>query len=150
MKLALGQLSSSNCLFIFGCAGIYDSSWSALHKVYNQASLERPLSASEPPHTPGGKEGKTNWIHSFDLSRAVLSSMLPERSKKNETQQGPAAAVRVYSLADNLPEYRGVILEYAKELSSGMLFSLPWQRSVTPLTAVSSRLGRQRAARAEG
>lgn len=115
--------SSSNRICIFRCAGIYDSSRSALHTLYNSRSYGRPALTSPPPSPPGlNNGGKTNRIHSFDLSRAVLASMLPER---DGGVQPPTTAVGVYNLADDLPEYRTVVLAYANELLSRIADGLP-------------------------
>eukprot|EP00531_Pseudo-nitzschia_arenysensis_P010094 CAMPEP_0116136754 /NCGR_PEP_ID=MMETSP0329-20121206/11897_1 /TAXON_ID=697910 /ORGANISM="Pseudo-nitzschia arenysensis, Strain B593" /LENGTH=421 /DNA_ID=CAMNT_0003631651 /DNA_START=179 /DNA_END=1441 /DNA_ORIENTATION=- len=103
-------------LCIFRCAGIYDSSRSALHTLYkNYESGNFPAkkqSSSSPTPTTGNK---TNRIHSFDLARGVLSAMFREGdSEKNEPLE--STGVRIYNLSDDLPEVRAVVLSYAQEL----------------------------------
>jgi len=86
--------------FIFRCAGIYDSSRSALHTVYKQQQEETSTTATRtrtvPPMTKtktttprivAGQPNnpiqsntivsstKTNRIHSYDIARAIVASM---------------------------------------------------------------------------
>ncbi len=108
--------NNRNRLCIFRCAGIYDSSRSALHTLYRNFESGNfpatPQSSSSPAPTIGNK---TNRIHSFDLARGVLSAMFREEDgEKNESLE--SSGVRVYNLSDNLPEVRAVVLSYAQEL----------------------------------
>ena len=102
-------------LSIFRCAGIYDSSRSALHTVYKNLETGKlidpiqKLSSSVP--TTGNK---TNRIHSIDLARGVLSGMFHNENREDSNVE--SSVVRIYNLADNLPEVRSVVLSYAQEL----------------------------------
>jgi hypothetical protein len=101
-------------LCIFRCAGIYDSSRSALHTIYNNlASSALPSSLRLPSSSLPSTGNKTNRIHSIDLARGVFSGMFQEIKKKDELKY---SEVRIYNLADNLPESRSVVLSYAQEL----------------------------------
>lgn len=123
-------------LCIFRCAGIYDSSRSALHTVYKNLGAEGTdpsqmfaSSASVPINTVGNK---TNRIHSVDLARAVLSGMF----LIEENELGNPA--RIFNLADNLPEVRSVVLSYALKLLSsiGIGVSTAGTKEAAPQIAV--------------
>mmetsp|Transcript_1133 Transcript_1133/g.2552 ORF Transcript_1133/g.2552 Transcript_1133/m.2552 type:complete len:441 (+) Transcript_1133:141-1463(+) len=106
--------NGSHCrrrLCIFRCAGIYDSSRSALHTVYKNLAVTTRANSSSPPTKSGNK---TNRIHARDLARGVLSGMF---QKGNHTDD---SGVGIYNLADNLPEERSVVLSYARELLSSI------------------------------
>ena len=110
--ISLSDGHAHNRLRIFRCAGIYDESRSALHTVYKNLESGKltdpiPKYTSSPPTTGS----KTNRIHSFDLARAVVAGMFDDDIK---------AAVRIYNLADDLPEYRSVVLSYAQELLASL------------------------------
>ena len=117
-------------LCIFRCAGIYDSSRSALHTVYkNPATIggaagrrtalsSRTASSSSSLVLPNTAGNKTNRIHSIDLARGVLSGMFP--NKEHDSNNNNAEAVRIFNLADNLPESRSVVLSHALELLSSI------------------------------
>lgn len=102
-------------LRIFRCAGIYDSSRSALHTVYKNLRLEtssktqRTLSSSV-----STTANKTNRIHSIDLARAVLSGMFQEVNDDDEEIR--SSEVRIYNIADDLPEARSVVISHAQDL----------------------------------
>mmetsp|Transcript_35716 Transcript_35716/g.40141 ORF Transcript_35716/g.40141 Transcript_35716/m.40141 type:complete len:475 (+) Transcript_35716:50-1474(+) len=114
-----------NRLCIFRCAGIYDSSRSALHTTFRQgvrygvtansistnddddvvAAL--PRSALSKPTTGN----KTNRIHSVDLARGVLAGLMMSNSLPSN---------RIYNLADDQPELRSIVLSYAHKLLSSI------------------------------
>jgi nucleoside-diphosphate-sugar epimerase len=98
-------------LCIFRCAGIYDSSRSALHTVYKQGYHPSARSSStDVSNNDSGTVSKTNRIHSSDLARAVVQSMLM-------LQDVPLSPpYRIYNLADDLPETRSVVLDFASNL----------------------------------
>lgn len=89
---------------IFRCAGIYDSSRSALHTIYKSGSI--------PPHEPSndGSMTITNRIHSYDIARAIVGSM-KQFGTCNDSRQS-----RIYNLADDEPASRSVVLNYAADL----------------------------------
>jgi len=70
-----------------------------------------PRKSSSSTSTAGSK---TNRIHSVDLARGVLSGMF-QQGNKNDGKYGNAE-VRIFNLADNLPEARSVVLSHAREL----------------------------------
>jgi hypothetical protein len=105
----------SRRLCIFRCAGIYDSSRSALHTLYKKNQSATPTdptrtSSSSLPTT----RNKTNRIHSMDLARGVMSGMFQEVNCRDDKVK--KSEVRIYNLADNLPEARSVVLSHAQEL----------------------------------
>ena len=82
-------------LCIFRCAGIYDSSRSALHTVYNNLLSKEEAeeggiapSTSTPIMTSVSTEkatiNKTNRIHSVDLARAVILAMFNTNEHDND------------------------------------------------------------------
>ncbi|GAX21965.1 hypothetical protein FisN_16Hh044 [Fistulifera solaris] len=84
-------------LAIFRCAGIYGPGRSALHTAYRNTALE------------GG--GITNRIHTHDLSRAVVACM-----RKSLGESRKMGDCEIFNLADDLPESRVVVLNYARDL----------------------------------
>jgi len=103
-------------LCIFRCAGIYDSSRSALHTLYKNLEAGTLTDAPQSFSSPTPKTGnKTNRIHSIDLARGVLSAMFRDEDRR-ENNQLESSGVYIYNLSDNLPEVRSVVLSYAQEL----------------------------------
>lgn len=103
-------------LCIFRCAGIYDSSRSALHTLYKNLEAGTFTDVPQNLSSPTPKTGnKTNRIHSFDLARGVLSAMFRDEDRKQNNQL-ESSGVHIYNLSDNLPEVRSVVLSYAQEL----------------------------------
>ena len=103
-------------LCIFRCAGIYDSSRSALHTLYKNLEAGTLTDAPQNLSSTTPKTGnKTNRIHSLDLARGVLSAMFRDEDRK-ENNQLESSGVHIYNLSDNLPEVRSVVLSYAREL----------------------------------
>ena len=103
---------------IFRCAGIYDSTRSALHTVYKQgyhppppssssSSSSSSASASSTPASNGGGS-ITNRIHTFDIARAIVASITSVVPRTEEPH--------IYNLADNLPAPRSEVLAYAANL----------------------------------
>lgn len=83
---------------IFRCAGIYGKTRSALHTTWKQG-FRRPEVARQP-------EVRTNRIHELDIARAILASM----------KQDSPFDFRIYNLADDEPEMRSVVMDYASSL----------------------------------
>lgn len=83
---------------VFRCAGIYDSTKSALHTVYKNGKPTL-LAASM------ASEGKVSRIHSYDVARAIASSMAQQYGH-----------FRVFNLADDEPTSRSHVMTYAAEL----------------------------------
>ena len=138
-----------NCrrfLYIFRCAGIYDSSRSALHTVYQQG-YNPPPSISDTNSSSSTQKKKnislTNRIHSLDIARAVNAAFF-SRNTKHDIDSTPC--YRIYNLADNKPEARSVVLSYAKELLIGIGCDLP-QPSSTESTTNPSRSSQTRQSR---
>ena len=110
-----GDSSRKRRLRIFRCAGIYDSSRSALHTVYKNLESATPASPSRSLKSSIPTTGnKTNRIHCIDLARGVLSGMFEGANYKDSKLE--YSGVRIYNLADNLPESRSIVLSYAQEL----------------------------------
>jgi len=113
-------------LRIFRCAGIYDSSRSALHTVYKNLELSQSSKKTRNSTTPGRTTmNKTNRIHASDLARGVLSAMFQEVN--GEDKDITNSEVRVYNLADDLPEARSVVISHAQDLLASIGFE---QRAV--------------------
>jgi hypothetical protein len=122
-------------LCIFRCGGIYDSSRSALHTVYKNGL---PESAETNQKT----SDLTNRIHSTDIARAVLASMLQqhdhnEDSSSSSPEEGGEEGNyyffhRVYNVVDSLPESRAVVMEYAAHLLSSVGVPVARTASCTP------------------
>jgi nucleoside-diphosphate-sugar epimerase len=129
------QQQQQQQLRIFRCAGIYGPHQSALHTIWRQhqqqpSSLQRitprpslataaTVATSDPART---KHDLINRIHITDLARAVVSSMIVGSIPLDGDKQ-PSSNVRVYNLADDLPESRQVVIQYAMDLleSKGLL-----------------------------
>ena len=89
---------------VFRSAGIYGNDRSALHTVYRQGlPVER-----DPPSSSNHAKGNdvTNRIHEEDLAAAIVASMLGSEADKFE----------VFNVADNLPESRRVVMDYAASI----------------------------------
>ena len=132
-----------NRLCIFRCAGIYDSSSSALHTVFRQgfgfdnvadATATATATATNIAAVPRSMSSKattgnkTNRIHTVDLARGVLAGMFQQNCNENEKRNGSMsnslATNRIYNLADNLPEARPIVLSFARELLSSIEISV--------------------------
>mmetsp|Transcript_11490 Transcript_11490/g.24363 ORF Transcript_11490/g.24363 Transcript_11490/m.24363 type:complete len:525 (-) Transcript_11490:2792-4366(-) len=133
-----GEMNRRLC--IFRCAGIYDSSRSALHTVYKNpaaigeaagrrtalSSRTAPSSSSPSSVLPNTAGNKTNRIHSIDLARGVISGMFPNKHYDSDNKiNNHAKAIRIFNLADNLPESRSVVLSHAVELLSSIGIGQP-------------------------
>jgi hypothetical protein len=122
-------------LCIFRCGGIYDASRSALHTVYKNG-------LPEIAETNQKTSDLTNRIHSTDIARAVLASMLQqhdhnEDSSSSSPEEGGGGGNynffhRVYNVVDSLPESRAVVMEYAAHLLSSLGVSVARTASRTP------------------
>ena len=108
-------------LAIFRCAGIYDSSRSALHTIFRDGYSSSSVSP---------RDDVTNRIHSKDIARAVLASMLKVKSPHQ---------TRVYNLADNLPESRSTVLAYAADLLRGKGVPIKEQNRASDSLSVRGR-----------
>jgi hypothetical protein len=145
-----------NRLCIFRCAGIYDSSSSALHTVFrqgvgfdnvanaNDATATATATATNVAAVPRSMSLKattgniTNRIHSVDLARGVLAGMFQQNCNENENRGGSMsnslATNRIYNLADNLPESRPIVLSFARELLSSIDISVTEDVTTTAIT----------------
>jgi hypothetical protein len=102
---------------VFRCAGIYDSSKSALHTVWkNMATTPPPSLPLSSTTTSNRNETMTNRIHVSDIASAVLTSM--DIADTNEKQQLRQRNFRVFNLADDCPAKRSQVLNYANHLLS--------------------------------
>jgi nucleoside-diphosphate-sugar epimerase len=94
---------------VFRCAGIYGGDQSALHTVFKEACLQqggsstRDSTAASLSASTVTSNNKTNRIHVYDLASAVVAA----------TEQ---TASGIYNLADNEPETRAVVMDYARQL----------------------------------
>ena len=125
----------SKRLRIFRCAGIYDSSRSALHTVYRSLKSNTEINFSQKSLASSPKiENKTNRIHSTDLARGVLSGMCKEIDNEDDKVD---KLVRIYNLADNLPESRSVVLNYAQNLLASIGIDQDYLGNANETTDVS-------------
>jgi nucleoside-diphosphate-sugar epimerase len=92
-------------LSIFRCGGIYGPGRSAMHTIFQKGMPAAPTPNSDKPPAMD----LTNRIHEHDLAAAVVASMLLEK----EDSLPPCT---IYNLADDQPESRRVVLEYASNL----------------------------------
>lgn len=121
-------------LSIFRCAGIYGPTRSALHTVFQKGVLvSTPNSSSD-----NDKKTKilTNRIHEHDLAASVVASM---NMKIPLEKDYPLLACAIYNLADNQPESRSVVLEYATNLLKSIHVPLETRSSMAKETSVRSR-----------
>jgi hypothetical protein len=110
-------------LYIFCCAGIYDSCRSALHTVYQQGYNPPSTSDTNSSHLKKNNISLTNRIHSLDIACAVVAAFFTKKSKNKSDVD--STYYRIYNLADNKPEARPIVLSYAKELLTGIGCDLP-------------------------
>ena len=173
-RVATMGKSNSKChhsLYIFRCAGIYGPNSSALHTLYKRGrsdSAIQPVSstslilgnknrtntASIPNSTKTPKKGITNRIHIKDIARAVVAAMARQpnvngtctsynTNLNNKTQQ----SCFVYNLADDRPEARDVVMNFAYRLFEAANITLPAKsESNNESTIPSSRRTRRRSA----
>jgi nucleoside-diphosphate-sugar epimerase len=143
-------------LSIFRCAGIYGPTRSALHTVFQKGM---PLQSSTPPTTTSDSDsssdkpvlldlaGLTNRIHEVDLAACVVASMLLEKEKEKSDIINPLSAscscATIYNLADDQPESRGTVLEYASDLLKSIKVKVQ-TRSAVADTDMSVRARRRR------
>lgn len=105
-------------LHIFRCAGIYSDDQSALHTVYRNG-YESKTSGDNNPISD--EKSKTNRIHVLDIAQAVVAAM---RIHSSHQLQISEHNYRIFNLADNLPENRLVVFDYAAKLLMDMGFSV--------------------------
>jgi nucleoside-diphosphate-sugar epimerase len=138
-------------LSIFRCAGIYGPTRSALHTVFQKGM---PLPSSTPPkisesNSDSAKpvlldlKGLTNRIHEEDLAACVVASMLLEKGKEESEINPMSAGATLYNLADDQPESRGVVLEYASDLLKSIRVPVQTRSSVAA-EGMSGRARRRR------
>ncbi|CAJ1963725.1 unnamed protein product [Cylindrotheca closterium] len=127
---------------VFRCAGIYDSTKSALHTLWKkQQKLPRDNEAAttafqllqdNQPSTQKGKqedsttsttivESKTNRIHVADIAQAIVNSMMMMMEGEDEEQRSNSSPFEIYNLSDDLPERRSKVMEYASNLLTNRL-----------------------------
>jgi nucleoside-diphosphate-sugar epimerase len=107
---------------IFRCAGLYGPERSALHSLWKGRTMNVSPTA-----------GITNRIHETDVARAIVASMaMPSKGDS-----------RVYCLADDEPESRAVVMQYAANLfeSIGITVSIEEDSDSSPSTTRSKRRG---------
>jgi nucleoside-diphosphate-sugar epimerase len=138
-------------LSIFRCAGIYGPTRSAVHTVFQKGM---PLQSSTPQNNNSDNDndsnkpvlldltGLTNRIHEEDLAACVVASMLMEEQDKEKKDPRTAGTI-IYNLADDQPESRGVVLEYASDLLKSIHVPVMTRSSVAE-EGMSSRARRRR------
>ena len=126
-------------LRIFRCGGIYDNSRSALHTIYKKGYQELSGKREDGTSRPSTLENDVaNRIHSTDIARAVLASMFQESPESH----------RVYNLADDLPESRRVVMDYAYHLFQSADIQTPvFQKSSNSNSSKSIRSRRRKVER---
>jgi nucleoside-diphosphate-sugar epimerase len=122
-------------LSIFRCGGIYGPGRSAMHTVFQKGM---PAPPAPTPNKPPVMD-LTNRIHEHDLAAAVVASMLLE-------QDDALPACEIYNLADDQPESRRVVLEYASDLLKSINVPVETRSSVVAAegTSTSGRAVRRR------
>jgi nucleoside-diphosphate-sugar epimerase len=110
---------------VFRCAGLYGPERSALHTLWKKRTMNVSPTA-----------GLTNRIHEADVARAIVASMAMP-SKPGDC--------RVYCLADDEPESRAVVMQYAADLfeSIGITVAVEEASDSFPSTTRSRRRGRE-------
>lgn len=119
-------------LNIFRCAGIYSDDQSALHTVYRNGY--EPKAGDRNRVDNIDTKSKTNRIHVVDIGQSVTAAMRIHHNQRNlfnKNQEQLPARYRIFNLADNLPEYRSVVFDYAAKLliDKGISVSQVKQRS---------------------
>jgi hypothetical protein len=104
--------SNNNCrhVRVFRCAGIYDSSASALHTLWKKG-YNKPSTAKKTTTTIA----KTNRIHAFDIAQSIVSSMMMMDTSSNNSSS-ISSSFRIYNVADDCPAPRSEVMEYAAHL----------------------------------
>jgi nucleoside-diphosphate-sugar epimerase len=108
-------LSSKHTVVVFRCAGIYGNDQSALHTVYRAG---RPVLGTD-RELKSTTSSITNRIHVDDIAQAVVASIKQHKNRSTnvkEEETRTSICYRIYNLADNLPENRDVVLNYAADL----------------------------------
>jgi len=108
---------------IFRCAGIYGGDRSALHTVYKQqrkrstGKIGRGSSSNDNTSDDDRNDNDvlTNRIHVDDVASAIVASMVRTAASDNQDDE-TTERFRIYNLADNFPESRRVVMEYAEQL----------------------------------
>jgi hypothetical protein len=108
---------------IFRSAGIYGATRSALHTAFREGALatrkddesNAELFMAAGTDSTSLPSDVTNRVHEVDLAAAIVSSMLKEDEDGTETP-----VFRVYNVADDLPESRRTVMEYAARLLHDM------------------------------
>jgi nucleoside-diphosphate-sugar epimerase len=123
-------------LSIFRCGGIYGPGRSAMHTVFQKGmpAAPTPANSDKPPVMD-----LTNRIHEHDLAASVVASMLLEKDDA-------LPACNIYNLADDQPESRRVVLEYASNLLKSINVSVEIRSSVVAegMKSKSGRAARRR------
>jgi nucleoside-diphosphate-sugar epimerase len=135
-------------LSIFRCAGIYGPSRSALHTVFKKGML---APSTTPRNSKSDSDSDkpvvmdlTNRIHEQDLAACVVASMLLEKKKDPALA---ASSCAIYNLADDQPESRSVVMEYASDLLQSIHVPVETRSSSSVAAAAegtSSRARRRR------
>ena len=161
-KRRLQRHPNNITLCIFRCAGIYSNDRSALHTVYNKAnngihqmvpttstatnntgaSSATTTGTSNSDNKNDNYDDITNRIHVDDLAAAISAAMM--------MTPATSSTVKVYNLADDRPESRTVVMQYAAQLLAPLLL-LPTTRTrrasgsdAAPEIATTGRIRDQR------
>jgi len=90
--------------------------------------------------TKSTKEFKTNRIHVADIGHAIVQSMM--LSQKNNQP------FEIYNLADDLPERRSKVMEYASDLLTKRL-GKDWKKTSRNSSTLQTKTNNQRRRRRE-
>jgi hypothetical protein len=134
---------------IFRSAGIYGATRSALHTVFRvgvPVTRKDDKSSAQLSIVAGTDSASlpsdvTNRVHEVDLAAAIVSSMLKEDEDDSE-----APIYRVYNVADDLPESRRAVMEYAARLlrDMGADLSIVGKKDRKPTNLDSTQRSRRR------
>lgn len=131
------QSSFDGIVSSFRCAGIYDAHRSALHTVYRQG---RPPRSSK-SDSDAMEETPTNRIHTHDIARAIVASMVTCCS---DSRGKNTPLDLVYNLADDEPAPRSLVLNYAADLLQGILPNREFEVEAPSASTTTTRRERRR------
>jgi hypothetical protein len=113
--------------YVFRCAGIYDSTRSALHTLYKEGNVKTTNndSTKNTTTTTTTTTNVTNRIHSLDIAKAVVAAMLMTSLSSSSSSS------RIYNLADQHPATRNEVFDYGSTLFASAGIPIPSSSSTT-------------------
>ena len=138
------QCNRGHSLFIFRCAGIYGPGRSAIHTVFKKGlavsdQKQEKQNASLTSTTNNNAIRITNRIHVRDIAITIQQAM-----KWKIAEDESSGCCRVYNLADDLPESREIVMQYAANLLEFIGVPIPRSSQSSNETKSSSARDRRR------